>query len=144
MAVAASALSAARRERASLLVSVASGMLDVKDAIEMAAADERRYLLKIRLRQLLLAQEGWGPTQAERVIYRTAEIVGTDMSDRREMLGLRLSWLLDPRTGGDRFAAFHDALLSERDRHTPPWPGFPYSPRPEGATFAAIEEAPAL
>lgn len=129
LAVANQAARHARRTRAEALLSVATGMLTVTDVIKESATDPTGALLKIRLHQLLQAQDGWGQGRALRVIHRTLDVLGEPVSDRAEMLSKTLSWLLDSRTGGNRLAAFCDVLM-ERKQDVPPWPGFPHLAAP--------------
>ncbi|MGC0252644.1 hypothetical protein [Pseudactinotalea sp. Z1748] len=129
----------AERMRAEHLLGVAEGFLTIWDVIAEAARDTYRALLKIRLRQLLLSQPGWRPARADAVVTKTMATTGAT-STRDEMLKLRLSWLLDSRTGGNRLAALADAILCLEDPG-PPWPGFPYSPAPKGHPAAVSDGA---
>ena len=120
----------AERMRAEHLLGVAEGFLTIWDVVDAAASDAHRALLKIRLRQLLMAQPGWSQARAEGVITKTLATTG-QMSVRDEMLKLRLAWLLDSRTGGSRLAALADAVHCLEETG-PPWPGFSRSPAPAG------------
>lgn len=123
----------AARMRAEALLGVADGLTTIWDVIGEAAADAHRAVLKIRLRQLLLAQEGWGEGRADSVIRKTLATTGEgeSMSERRDVQKMNLSWLLDSRTGGNRLAALADAVKCSEPLE-PPWPGFPYSLPPVG------------
>ncbi|MPV50149.1 hypothetical protein GCG21_09050 [Pseudactinotalea sp. HY160] len=129
LAVANAAAGQARRTRAEALLSVATEMLTTTDVIKEAATDPTGALLQIRLHQLLQAQDGWGQGRALRVIHRTLAVLGEPVSERAEILAIKLSWLLDSRTGGNRLAAYCDVLM-EHKQEAPPWPGFPHLAAP--------------
>lgn len=116
---------AAIRVRAAATLSVARGEMTVWDVLQ--DAETSRPHGKITLKQLLLAQEGWGPSRALAALTRTARTVGWDR-DTKAVSRLNIDWLLDPRAGGRRILAFADALMPAKDE--PPWPGFPYTPEP--------------
>src|SRR5699024_2141288 len=84
----------AEKMRAEHLLGVAEGFLTVWDVVREASNDVYRALLKIRLRQLLMAQPGWGVAKAEAVVTKAVAATG-GVSVRDEMVKLRLSWLLD-------------------------------------------------
>lgn len=122
--VANSARAAARHVRASALIRVAEGRASVHDVIQMACTERGKSLLRITVKQLLLAQPGVGDETVARVIRHITDVTDTaDVPARR----ITLAWLLDSRAGGRRFMAFCDAL---GDNTATPWPGFPFTPRP--------------
>lgn len=134
------ALQRAQRTRAETLLAVATGMLTTWDVIDQAARDPLPDLRQLRLSQLLMAAPGWGSERALRILARTIVITGARVPTRPTLKNLRLSWLLDTRTGGNRMAAFCDAMMTRPARHRPPWPGFPFAPMPEEDTrFAPAE-----
>lgn len=116
----------ARRLRAEALMSVSCERMTVVELLEEARHE--RALGKVRIRQLLLAQPGWGNTRVSTALRRMARTVGVDLTTPK--LGqLNLDWLLDPRAGGRRLMAFADAVA---ERVECPWEGFPYTPAPAG------------
>lgn len=124
----------AAAERASALISVTEGWLSIWDVITAAGGADGKHLLRLRLHQLLVAQEGWGPARADRVIAATVSATSprakhTTIEGKRGR-ELRLSWLLDARVGGNRVLALADAMRAPKPAL--PWPGFPYTP-PEAA-----------
>lgn len=110
---------AAGRQRAEWLMRVLDGSAGVQDLMKEAARPEARPLLKLSLRQVLLAQKGWGRMRADGVIDHITSVIGGKI-DRRL---LTVGWLLDPRAGGRRYAAWLDAF---QPKTGPLWPGFPY------------------
>lgn len=118
-----SARTAAQRMRAAVLIDVAEGRRGLKDVIELSTFGEHRPLLRLSLRQLLIAQPGWGPARADRVIQQMLAVLDLEGTDIRK---ITMQWLLDSRAGGRRFMALCDALMPK----TAPWPGFPFAPRP--------------
>lgn len=117
------------RMRAAALLGIAEGFLTIWDVIGDAAADEHRTLLKIRVRQLLLAQDGWGPFLTRTVMEKMFATLDVPVPDHDQLIALNVAWLLDSRTGGNRLAALADVIAC-REETGPPWPGFPYSPMP--------------
>lgn len=117
------ALNSARREaslyRAEWLMSIADGRLTVAELIDESAQPEARALLKLSLRQVLLSQPGWGRQKAGKVLRHLESAAGARMERRKITVG----WLLDPRAGGRRYAAWLDAF----EPKTTPWQGFPYA-----------------
>jgi hypothetical protein len=112
----------AARFRAEWLMLVHDRMVSPGDVLAEAAQPDARPLLKLSLRQLLLAQPGWGRTRADTIIEKILSVADAKIERRQVTIG----WLLDPRAGGRRFAAWLDAFelrtsLSE--------PGFPYTRR---------------
>jgi hypothetical protein len=117
----------ANRIRSEHLVAVAKGTATAVDVVKSAASDEGKALLRLTLRQLLLAQPGWGEDRCRSTIDKITAVTGTT-PDR-----VTLAWLLDPRAAGRRFFAFCDAL---HVNNNPPWPGFPHTARPTAASTA--------
>ena len=130
LSVANSARSAANRQRAAALIAVADPeqAATVTDVISAACTVTGRPLLRITLRQLLLAQPGWGPDRTGKVLEQTMATLEKKSVDPRK---LTISWLLDHRAGGKRFMAFCDALYP---RTSTPWAGYPFAPKPSTVT----------
>lgn len=115
------ALERARRVRAEHLLAVAEGFVTVDDVIRSAKGIPA--LRRIRIRQLLAAQPGWGVVSADRVLGRMRVLLDGRVTDRPTV-----GWLVDAVNGGVRLAAFCEA----RDRFTgAPWPGWPYFAPPD-------------
>lgn len=117
---------AARRSaslyRAQWLMLIHDGMVTPGDVLADAAGPDARPLLKLSLRQLLLAQQGWGRTRADGIIDKILSVTGAKIERRQVTIG----WLLDPRAGGRRFAAWLDAF---EPRSALGGAGFPYARR---------------
>lgn len=117
------ARSRAVAERSAALLAITSGAATVWDV--MRAATTHQSLGKVRLRQLLLAQDGWSPAHVNAALRRTVRTAGLDSS---AVTGwLNIDWLLDPRVRGRRLLAFADAVAPDS---LAPWPGFPFTPIP--------------
>jgi hypothetical protein len=114
-----SARRAAARIRGEWLMFINDGTFSPGDLMKEAALPESKALLKLSLRQVLLSQRGWGRKRTDAVIDHIAGVIGAKI-DRRH---LTVGWLLDPRAGGRRFAAWLDAF---QPKTGPIWPGFPY------------------
>lgn len=126
----ASALAAKRsadRFRAHALVSVARGQMTVWDVLREAALPTGRPLLRLSLRQLLLAQPGVGVKTVQSYLSTLDHLVGC-ASATESQAGLTVQWLLDPRVHGRRLLALLD-VMGQRTG-TPPWRGFPLAPPP--------------
>lgn len=117
---------AARRNaavyRAQWLMLIHDGMVTPGDVLADAAGPQARPLMKLSLRQLLLAQQGWGKTRADGVIDKILSVTDAKIERRQVTIG----WLLDPRAGGRRFAAWLDAF---EPRSALGGAGFPYARR---------------
>lgn len=113
----------AHRARAAALISVAEGRHTIVDVIKHAATEAGRPLLRITLRQLLLAQPGWGDERCGSALNQLTAVLGAPAAKlhRRK---LTIAWLLDARAGGKRFMAFCDVIAAKTDA---PWPGFPFA-----------------
>ena len=118
------ALNRARRGAARLrtewLLLINSKMVTPVDAVVEAAQPQGRPLLKQSLRQLLLSQPGWGKTRADAVIGKILSVTDAKIECRQATI----SWLLDARAGGRRFAAWQDAFEPRTELSAP---GFPYA-----------------
>src|SRR5690625_4567971 len=79
-----SALGQARRHRALAVLSVAQGQATVMDIVRQATNEP--YLKKIRLRQLLMAQEGWGENRADGLITQIARVTNLDFKERSDII----------------------------------------------------------
>ena len=121
LAVANSARAHANRVRATALIAVAEGHRTITDVVKAAAGDDEKALLRLTVRQLLLAQPGWGEERTRQVMSKITDIVGQSTSH------MTVAWVLDPRAAGRRFMAFCDAITSNTQ---PPWPGYPFAKRP--------------
>ena len=125
----------ARREaavyRAEWLVDLDSSTSTVNDLFKAACTDNGRPLLRLPLRQVLLAEGRIGEAKVGRTLLRIQELLGTEMPVR----AMTVAWLLDSRTGGKRFMAWLDANQFQRSK---PWPSFPY-----GSPFSALGGAQA-
>lgn len=124
-----SAREAANRYRAQWLLSVAQGMLSPLELIENAAAEPGRPLRAIRLLELLRTQDGWGMARARGVLCSLRRIL--NVPDTIPDRDLKIAWLLDNRTAGQRVDAWIDVAgaAAAGGRRTP-WPRFPYAPPP--------------
>lgn len=109
----------ADRKRAEWLLLVNDGTFGPAELLHEAARADGRALLKLSLRQVLLAQKGWGRKKTDAVLSHIFSIVGGKIEVRQATVG----WLLDPRAGGRRFGAWLDAF---EPKSGPLWPGFPY------------------
>jgi hypothetical protein len=126
--VANSARAAARIIRARHLLEIAGSTTSVHETLAAATTDAGRPLLRLTLRQLLMAQPGWGEHRAAAVLRKVLQVSGaTSIATRK----LTVSWVLDSRAGGRRFMALCDAITA---KDSAPWPGFPFAPRPARAT----------
>src|SRR5690606_5935975 len=99
-------------ERSAALVAVGTGRASIWRVLRAARVNQP--LMRIRLRQLLLAQEGWTPARANAVLRRTIRTAAGTEAEREaltaKMSRLTVSWLLDQRSRGRRLLAFLDAL----------------------------------
>lgn len=112
----------AARLRAAALLRLTQGTATLKEIIEEACTEHGRPLLRIGLRQLLIAQPRVGAKRADELLARTFAALEMEAPARPT-----LGWLLDARAGGRRFVAFCDVLVR---RFEAPWPGFPFAPNP--------------
>ena len=118
-----SARAIANQMRAAELIAVAESRQTIHDVITHAATQQGRPLLRITLRQLLLAQPGWGEQRTTATLKKLASPIGQAAPPLRK---LTIAWLLDQRSGGRRFMAFCDTFSA---KSAAPWPGFPFAPR---------------
>lgn len=123
MATQRQALSAARLTRAEQLVAIAKGLLTPQHVVDTARRADWVALRSQSLQQLVVSVPGAGPRRWREVRGRLLGVLGAKVSDKN----LTVGWLLDPRAGGRRYLAFIDAM---RPRREPPWPGFPWEPKP--------------
>jgi hypothetical protein len=121
--VANSARTVAIHERARQLIAVTEETKTIHEVIRNAATPHGRPLLRITLRQLLLAQPGWGEQKTTGALNKMARVIGQPAPTLRK---LTIAWLLDPRAGGRRFMAFCDIFSA---KSASPWPGFPFAPK---------------
>ncbi|MBW3068949.1 hypothetical protein GZ998_05405 [Actinomyces sp. 594] len=102
-------------ERAALLAAVDAGVLDVPDVI---AAGHSRAAAGIKVRRLL-ACAGMSPSRVRRLLGRARGLHGGTADPT-------VGWLVDPRAGGRRVAAFAAAW----EPRPGTWEGFPFTPAP--------------
>ena len=125
LAVANEARANANLTRARLLFSIAetSNEINAVDALRAAIGPEGKPILRISIRDILLAQPGWGEERTARTLRHILEALQIPEPKARKMT---IAWLLDRRAGGRRFMAFADALRTK----DLPWTGFPHTARP--------------
>ena len=121
-------LAAARRRRAEWTVGVANGMLTPLDVIVAAESNRADPLRRVRLRQLLMAQAGWGEIKADAGLRRLVEVSGANVADVKK---LTVGWLVHPHSRRRRLMCWLDVFEVTRDQ--PPWEGFPFTPDPSPA-----------
>jgi hypothetical protein len=127
LSVARQALVSADAQRAEHLLAVAEGTLSVEDVIEAACSEAGRPLRRIGLRQLYLAQPGWGAARVEALLGALAKRTAHEGHLRE----LDISWLIDPRQYGRRYLTLIDLRCTRRGA---PWNGFPFTPAPHSIT----------
>lgn len=110
---------AAARVRGEWLLLVRDEIVGPNDVLTEAATPAGKPLLKLSVRQLLLARPGWGRKRTDAVIRKVSSVATGSIEARQMTVG----WLLDPRSGGRRFAAWLDAF---EPKAGPAWPGFPF------------------
>ncbi len=119
-----SLLNSARQQaaifRAEWLMLIHDEIMSLSDLMHEAEREESKALLRLTLRQILLAQPGWGRRKTNQILDHILSVLGAKI-DRRQ---LTAGWLIDPRSGGRRYASWLDAFEEKR---TPPWPGFPHA-----------------
>lgn len=114
----------ARLMRGEWLVLISKDAVTVTDLLLEATKPEGIPLRRLKLRQVLEAQEGWGRASAREFLRR---VVGTLMLENVDIDSLTVSWLLDGKTQGTRVQAWLDAA---QPREVTLWPGFPFTPPP--------------
>lgn len=118
-------LAAARRNankvRAEWLVAISEGILTADDLVRAACDPDGKPLLKISLRQLVMAQPGFGPARADRILGKMHVALFGHATPTDKVT--TVAHLVDPRTVGRRYVAFRDAMC---DRTTPV-AGFPFA-----------------
>lgn len=113
---------AARSARGWWLLALHEEKVTISDVIEEAATAEGSPLRSIPLSELISSSMGIGKNRSESLSEKIAEICrGDGCAQRNPTIG----WLLDPRAGGRRMAAFADCLTPLRV-HVP-WEGFPWA-----------------
>lgn len=113
----------AHRQRFIHLSAIAQGELTPTDVIHAACAEDGKYLRKLTLVRILAVQPGWGERPARQAVSRLAEVAGLKVRLRK----IDIAWLIDPRAGGRRLAAW--ASVADTSDHKP-WPGFPFAADP--------------
>ena len=123
--------------RATALLLVAGGKINVWGVLQSASIPAGRPLLRLSLRQLLLAQPGVGSRSEEHLLGSLLCRLGLPMGVKAsETSGLTVQWLIDPRTNGRRMLAFIDVMNDRAGG--PPWLGFPFAPPPSLAETPVI------
>lgn len=112
----------ASRFRAEWLMLVHDRMVTIGDVLAEAERPEAKSLLKLSLRQMLLAQPSWGRTRVNSSIDKILSVAEAKIERGQVTIG----WLLDPRAGGRRYAAWLDSF---EPRSALGGPGFPYARR---------------
>lgn len=110
----------ASRARAEMLLRINQNELTPTKAVIEACKPGNKALLRIRLRQLLIAIDGVGEKSAFRILSRVAAVAQCDEDPSK----LTVQWLVDSRAGGRRWAAWLDAgenQQSMRDTQDFPW-----------------------
>lgn len=142
-----------RRDRAVRIRTLAlkdlhEGRVSIADVLLRACTPEGEELLRIPLRQLLLALPDVGPARVRRILALLERNLGSPLPERSH---LNVRWLIDARSRGARVVAFADSVLAvapglsfdspggRRDspamsRIRPPWDGFPFTPPPARMT----------
>jgi hypothetical protein len=110
--------------RAHALMGVATGRTTIWDVLGEASMPGGQALLRLSLRQLLLAQPNVGTLTVRNRLESLNITRGYPMV--RTTRAMTIQWLLDPRASGHRMLAFVDAADTPRGRS--PWPGFPFAP----------------
>lgn len=116
--------------------SLEAGILELEDFFDSATTSDGRALAKIKLRRLLEALPGWTPSDAASVLDGMIASLGMEHSET-DRSALTLRWLLDKRTGGNRWRAFwaskitYELAKTADDGAAKPWAGFPFAARPE-------------
>lgn len=120
----------ARREaslaRSRALLSVSRGEATLQETIQRAARPGEGALLRIRLAQLLMSLPDMGRRRSHQLLHRMLHVLEDDPG--QQVASLTISWLLNPHSGGRRWEAWVDVVMSETDK--PVWAGFPWSPSP--------------
>jgi hypothetical protein len=108
--------------RAEALLSVARGTLTVWDVLRQASVPAGKPLLRLSLRQLLLAQPGVGLKISFTRTRALFALLGVPMDPSAP--SATVQWLIDPRANGRRVLALIDVMGV---RTGPPWAGFPFA-----------------
>lgn len=129
------------RVRAQALVDLAEGRVSLNDVLLRATRPEGADLLRVPIRQFLLAIPGVGEATVKAVMRRLETFNGRTGAPSSP----DIRWLLDGRSHGTRVVALADAVLAaapairfdtrggrrssnDAPRSTPPWHRFPYGP----------------
>ncbi len=121
--------------RAHALLSIADGRMTVWDVLREASTPAGRPLLRLSLRQILLAQPGVGVRTAQGTLTALGQLAGSHTTTQSQA-DLTVQWLIDPRAHGRRMLAFLDVMDSRTG--TAPWRGFPLAPPPGHAAESPI------
>lgn len=111
--------------RGNWILLVSEGMFTPTDVIAEAAKPAGAPLLKLGLRQLVMAQPDWGEARSSALVSKVISVSGSKIPVAKATV----SWLLDRRSGGRRFAAWLDSI---QEKAGTPGAGFPF--RLEGRT----------
>lgn len=114
---------AASAERASWLVSIHRGFLDINAFFVELHSSPQGPLYRIRLQELLRVS-GRSVQESSRLLRQVIAVA--DPKNKRPIGRLTIAWLTDKRAGGRRAIALEDALAPRGL----PWPGYPLAPEP--------------
>lgn len=129
-----------QRRRAEVLVAVSDGVFTPAQVVEMASRRSGKQLGSIHLHRLLSVAPGWTNAQADRALRMMLTVCGADPEKCRD---ITVSWVLNPKAIGARTLALadvirtHERSTGETGRESfgadaeSPWPGFPYTARPQ-------------
>lgn len=118
----------AHRKRMQVLLTVSRGEATLEDVIRSACEPGQSALLRIRLTQLLMAQPDVGRATAYGLLRRMMHVLGSGQGSEKSIHSLNIAWLVNPHSGGRRWDAWLDAVMTEPD--VPVWEGFPWRPSP--------------
>lgn len=106
--------------RAEWLMMVTTGMILATDLFDEAVNEESRPLRRLRVNQVLAAQDGWTIQRANRVLTRMAQTVKMPSPASKVTVG----WLTDARSRGRRLRALDEFMADHTlgDGQTP-WTG---------------------
>lgn len=122
--------------RLDAIMSLEAGVFELEDLFDSATTPDGRALARLRLRRVLEALPEWTPSDATSVLDNMLCSLGIDPRDI-DYANLTIRWLLDKRTGGNRWRAFwaakttHELGKEADDSTARPWRGFPFAPQPE-------------
>lgn len=116
-----------RAMRARWLLAVAEDPRQLSELLEASATKVGAPLRSISLVELIATTQKCSKAKSKEM---TRRIVSVSSGGTGYGVNPTIGWLIDPRAGGRRIAAFADSLTSLRKG--PPWAGFPWTPEPAG------------